>query len=120
MGMLSYVIHRTPERRESLRQEVLSGKIPRWILNSKRFNYIRQVLVSTPAWACREKLKSIHLLAMQINELTGEEHHICHIVPLNHPRVCGLTVPWNLEIKTAKINLAHGNDFPDENQLELF
>jgi hypothetical protein len=120
MSMLDYVIHRTQQRREEVRQAVLSGEIPHWLRRLKRFNYVRQVLVSTPPWACRVQLKSIKLLAIQINELTGVEHHICHIVPLNHPRVCGLTVPWNLEIKTAKINLSSGNDFPDENQLQLF
>lgn len=50
---------------------------------------------------------------------TGVEHVIDHIVPLNHPMVCGLNVPWNWRIITRQQNAAKSNAFcPD--QLELF
>lgn len=120
MGMLDYVLGRTPETRERVRQALLAGVVPHWVLRSKRAAYISQVLISCPAWADRDALRSIQFRCRQITALSGVDHHVCHIVPLRHPRMCGLTVPWNLEIKTAKINLAESNHVQSEDQMQLF
>jgi hypothetical protein len=120
MGMLDYVIHRTNETRERIRQRVISGDIPKWITNSKRLRYIAQVIISTPKWVDRDELKAIKYRAQCITEMTGIEHHVCHKTPLNHPRICGLTVPWNLEIKPARINLHESNHVLPDEQLALF
>jgi hypothetical protein len=44
------------------------------------------VLLSAPPWVDRGPLRLIQYRAQCLSELTGIEHHICHIVPLNHPR----------------------------------
>lgn len=41
----------------------------------------------------------------------GPEYEIDHVIPLNHPLVCGLHVPANLRVVLRETNLAKGNRF---------
>ena len=56
-----------------------------------------------------EQIKQIYLECKIITEQTGVEHHVDHIVPLRGKDVCGLHVPWNLQIITAEENLRKSN-----------
>lgn len=114
MGMIHYARHGS-------RRRLIAGDMPNWVRNSKRRDYIAQVLLSLPPWQDIAELKRIGERCACISEMTGVAHHVSHIVPLTHPRVCGLTVPWNLEIKPARVNMSESNRFniADE-QLELF
>ena len=38
-------------------------------------------------------------------------HHVDHVVPINHPLVCGLHVPWNLQVLTGPDNVRKSNSF---------
>lgn len=120
MGMLHYAMGRKPATLMRVKLEILAGPMPRWIKNSKRARYIAQVVLSTPPWVDRQALRRIQDRCACLTAMTGIEHHVAHKTPLNHPNVCGLTVPWNLEIKTARANLAESNHVMPEGQLSLF
>lgn len=120
MGMLDYVVHRVAETHSKVRAALLSGDVPHWIKRSKRKRYISAIIISTPPWVDRDALKLIQYNCRCISELTGVPHGINHCVPLHHPLVCGLTVPWNLEIITAKRNNALSNHWNNDRQPDLF
>jgi len=101
------------------RQRIAAGDTPPWIRNHKGHRYIVQLVLSAPPWVDRSALRRLEYRAQCVTEMTGVLHEIDHVVPLNHPLVCGLTVPWNLEIVPARVNGAKSNKFAPD-QLELF
>lgn len=101
---------------------MVAGDIPRWMTNNARAHYIIAVCLSAPPWVDRQALYRLRDQARAMTELASEPFELDHIVPLNHPRVCGLTVPWNLQILPAKVNGAKRNNWQGDwdYQLELF
>lgn len=105
--------------RGASRARLIAGEVPAWIANSKRGRYIAAVVLSAPPWVDRKALYALKAEARLMTDVTGVLHTLDHIVPLNHPLVCGLTVPWNLRIVPAVSNFSKGNRWCP-NQLELF
>ena len=70
--------------------------------------YKRRVRFATPNWADKTKIKEIYKQASRLN-LTVD-----HIIPLNHPLVCGLNVPENLQILSRSANSSKNNTFQVE------
>lgn len=69
-------------------------------------------LSATPKWLTKEELQQIEELyeiAQAFKLYTGQEYHVDHIVPLQGNNVCGLHVPWNLQILEASENLSKHN-----------
>jgi hypothetical protein len=105
--------------RSPSRIALTKGEMPAWVRNSSRQKYIAAVLLSAPPWVDRWELYALHHMSKALTVMTGRLHVLDHIVPLNGHNVCGLTVPWNLQIVPWRVNAVKGNKFnPD--QLELF
>ena len=69
-------------------------------------------LNATPVWLTdkqKEKTAKIYEKAAAMEKRTGTPYHVDHIVPLQGKNVCGLHVPWNLQILTATENITKGN-----------
>ena len=66
---------------------------------------------ATPDWVDRKEIRAIYADRRRVSAETGEVHHVDHIVPLVHPLVCGLHVPWNLRVIPAAENLRKNNFF---------
>lgn len=76
-------------------------------------NYRRDIRVklATPSWLTDEmKLDMLHLYQFRkiLSDETLVEYHVDHIVPLHGESVCGLNVPWNLQLMRAQDNLRKG------------
>jgi hypothetical protein len=76
--------------------------------NSKRR---ARMLQAMPPWLDTKDFVSIYADASRISKETGIPHHVDHIVPLVNKWVCGLHVPWNLQIIPAKENQRKNNRF---------
>ena len=69
-------------------------------------------LKATPFWLTDQQNSDIlyfYSLARECELLTGDKYHVDHIIPLQGKNVCGLHVPWNLQVLPADINIKKGN-----------
>jgi len=78
----------------------------------KRRQVIRRASVYTPDGHKRVKLK--YLEAQRLSLETGVEYVVDHIIPLQHPDVCGLHNDANTQVITAEENRVKGNSFMTE------
>lgn len=71
-------------------------------------------LQRTPSWLSEFdllKIKCLYQVAAMRTKESGQEWQVDHIVPLQGKTVCGLHVPWNLQVIPAIDNLKKNNTF---------
>jgi len=71
-------------------------------------------LKAQPNWLSEEQKKQIddvYTLARDCELVSGEKYHVDHIVPLQGKTVCGLHVPWNLQVLPASLNIKKSNKY---------
>lgn len=69
---------------------------------------------ATPSWLTdsqRQEICWFYKEAKRLERETGIKHHVDHIVPISNHAVCGLHVPWNLQVLTAEDNMKKSNKF---------
>jgi hypothetical protein len=69
---------------------------------------------ATPSWLSevqKDEINQMHWLARDLEIISGGTYQVDHSVPLRGKNVCGLHVPWNLQILPSDINLSKGNRF---------
>ncbi len=72
---------------------------------------------AAPNWLTDEhnrQITEVYEIAKQRNEITPNSFHVDHIVPIRGKIVCGLHVPWNLQILSAADNIRKSNAILDE------
>ena len=81
-----------------------------WAANNKhliRANRAKRrasIKSAIPPWADKKAIREIYAEAVRKSEATGIEHHVDHIVPLQHSDVCGLHVHFNLRVIPKREN----------------
>ena len=60
---------------------------------------------ATPVWSDTKAINFIYKQCEETSKETGVKHHVDHIVPLRGKTVCGLHVPWNLQVIPAIENM---------------
>ena len=68
--------------------------------------------MATPSWLTKEHIvamQTIYTVARMLTKESGVKMDVDHIIPLNGKNVCGLHVPWNLQVTPAYINRSKAN-----------
>lgn len=106
--------------RPGSKRKILAGNPPHWIANHKtRSAYLRAAVLSYPPWVDKWEIEALRAWAAALTTFHGELYVMAHCVPLTHPLVSGLSVPWNFKIVHWRVNASEGNWFTPD-QIELF
>ena len=105
---------RTAERKQAYRRahKQANPDLYKELVSLRR----RRFRQATPKWLSAEQKLEIRLkyrLAIELSRRTGVRHAVDHVVPLQGENVCGLHVPWNLEVITQDENLKKSNKLVD-------
>lgn len=67
---------------------------------------------ATPKWLSpeqRSQIRALYQAAAALTKGTGTPHEVDHVVPLAGDNVCGLHVPWNLQVVPMPLNRRKSN-----------
>lgn len=110
----NYIMSILRYNRKSAREALLRGESVEWIERHRRRDYIRRCVLSFPPWVDKKALRALWYEARMAEIRTGVPHVLDHIIPVSHPLVSGLSVPWNMRVISAFANSIKGNTWhPD-------
>jgi hypothetical protein len=79
--------------------------------------YIAAKKSASPDWInedMEEQINNIYWLADDLKKVSPDDYHVDHILPLQGRDICGLHVPWNLQVLPSDINIGKGNRTNEE------
>jgi hypothetical protein len=91
-----------------------------WLKNNKGYGRFKAAnrraakAQATPNWLSEDDkraLRQIYETCQTMEAKFGLKYHVDHIVPLKGDNICGLHVPWNLQILEASLNISKSNKF---------
>lgn len=100
------------KRRYKLKHKENNPDMYRELVSLRR----RRFREATPKWLSAEQrmeIRLIYRLAIELSRKTKVRHAVDHIIPLCGQDVCGLHVPWNLQVITQEENLKKYNKLVD-------
>lgn len=110
---LEYAKARYQENKEIIKARVKNYTVKnRDKTNAVKAKYRASKYNATPKWLTKQHLEEIKFFykeAKKLTDATGELYQVDHIVPLQGNEVCGLHVPWNLQILTKSENISKFN-----------
>jgi hypothetical protein len=74
----------------------------------------KRIKTATPSNISNEDLLPIYEEAARVTKQTGVPHEVDHYYPIRGKVVCGLNVPWNMQVITKTENCAKNNKMPEE------
>jgi 5-methylcytosine-specific restriction endonuclease McrA len=81
--------------------------------NGVRHRRINQANIYRSDAGVQKRIQDIYACVRDMSKTFSTELHVDHIVPLRAKNACGLHVPWNLMVTTAKYNLSKQNKIDD-------
>jgi len=94
------------KRKQSRKQRYTSWLAMKSNLSAKRR---ARKLNATPLWLTefhKDYIKNLYVQSSELSRITGGKHNVDHEIPLQGGGVCGLHVPWNLQVITQDENLS--------------
>lgn len=114
-GTLEYQRSRYDRERETLRKRKWYSE-NRGTVNAAVSRRRAAKVQATPTWLSEGDLEAIrteYSLAAWCSEVMGTSYHVDHVVPLRGKSICGLHVPWNLQVIPASDNIIKSNKWHD-------
>jgi hypothetical protein len=112
-----YQLNRYKENHDKFRkqhEEYRKGNLDKFAAKQARRRSSK--LNATPEWLTSSQIKEMedfYWLAKDLELVSGQQYHVDHIVPLKGKMVCGLHVPWNLQVLPSDINLSKSNRYEE-------
>lgn len=81
--------------------------------NGVRHRRINQANIYRSDAGVQKRIRDIYACVRDMSKTFDTQLHVDHIVPLRAKNACGLHVPWNLMVTTAKYNLSKQGKIDD-------